>query len=176
MAASTMSAKSRLRLSNSCRPLLFEPVRRNYSEDLINRLTKASLLRRRDRRKNIVRADGTVYKSAVRSVAQPGSAPRSGRGGRKFESCHSDQSFQWVRFCAPAKCNSFVTASTEFALFSRLLPKPPSPQIPQDETQNIIGYGPILLGRGPLNRVLEIRRHSQPYVFIFHVSHFSPPH
>jgi hypothetical protein len=27
-----------------------------------------------------------------RSVAQPGSAPRSGRGGRRFESCHSDQS------------------------------------------------------------------------------------
>jgi hypothetical protein len=25
-----------------------------------------------------------------RSVAQPGSAPRSGRGGRRFESCHSD--------------------------------------------------------------------------------------
>ena len=28
-----------------------------------------------------------------RSVAQPGSAPRSGRGGRKFKSCHSDQFF-----------------------------------------------------------------------------------
>jgi hypothetical protein len=26
-----------------------------------------------------------------RSVAQPGSAPRSGRGGRRFKSCHSDQ-------------------------------------------------------------------------------------
>ncbi len=25
-----------------------------------------------------------------RSVAQPGSAPRSGRGGRRFESSHSD--------------------------------------------------------------------------------------
>src|SRR5262249_57480434 len=25
------------------------------------------------------------------SVAQPGSAPRSGRGGRRFKSCHSDQ-------------------------------------------------------------------------------------
>ena len=25
-----------------------------------------------------------------RSVAQPGSAPRSGRGGRRFKSCHSD--------------------------------------------------------------------------------------
>ena len=33
------------------------------------------------------------YKPAVwsRSVAQPGSAPRSGRGGRRFKSCHSDQ-------------------------------------------------------------------------------------
>src|ERR1700730_8835237 len=26
-----------------------------------------------------------------RSVAQSGSAPRSGRGGRRFKSCHSDQ-------------------------------------------------------------------------------------
>src|SRR5882672_2661136 len=26
-----------------------------------------------------------------RSVAQPGRAPRSGRGGRRFKSCHSDQ-------------------------------------------------------------------------------------
>ncbi len=29
-----------------------------------------------------------------RSVAQPGSAPRSGRGGRRFKSCHSDQIFR----------------------------------------------------------------------------------
>jgi hypothetical protein len=28
---------------------------------------------------------------ACRSVAQPGRAPRSGRGGRRFKSCHSDQ-------------------------------------------------------------------------------------
>lgn len=28
--------------------------------------------------------------SESRSVAQPGSAPRLGRGGRRFESCHSD--------------------------------------------------------------------------------------
>ena len=28
-----------------------------------------------------------------RSVAQPGRAPRSGRGGRRFKSCHSDQYF-----------------------------------------------------------------------------------
>jgi hypothetical protein len=28
--------------------------------------------------------------SASRSVAQSGSAPRSGRGGRRFKSCHSD--------------------------------------------------------------------------------------
>ena len=31
------------------------------------------------------------YKRRLRSVAQPGSAPRSGRGGRRFKSCHSDQ-------------------------------------------------------------------------------------
>ncbi len=29
----------------------------------------------------------------LRSVAQSGSAPRSGRGGRRFKSCHSDHSF-----------------------------------------------------------------------------------
>ena len=28
----------------------------------------------------------------IRGVAQPGSAPRSGRGGRQFESGHPDQS------------------------------------------------------------------------------------
>ncbi len=27
---------------------------------------------------------------SCRSVAQPGRAPRSGRGGRRFKSCHSD--------------------------------------------------------------------------------------
>src|SRR5258708_4239030 len=36
---------------------------------------------------------GQGYKTAAsqyRSVAQSGSAPRSGRGGRRFKSCHSD--------------------------------------------------------------------------------------
>ncbi len=39
------------------------------------------------------------YKTAppARSVAQPGSAPRSGRGGRRFKSCHSDQHFSITR-------------------------------------------------------------------------------
>src|SRR5689334_19478402 len=32
-----------------------------------------------------------VIRPASRSVAQPGRAPRSGRGGRRFKSCHSDQ-------------------------------------------------------------------------------------
>src|SRR6516165_10330664 len=31
------------------------------------------------------------YPFVSRSVAQPGRAPRSGRGGRRFKSCHSDQ-------------------------------------------------------------------------------------
>ena len=35
-------------------------------------------------------------RSRNRRVAQPGRAPRSGRGGRRFESSLSDQSFQWV--------------------------------------------------------------------------------
>ena len=33
-----------------------------------------------------------------RSVAQPGSAPRSGRGGRRFKSCHSDQTSSDQRY------------------------------------------------------------------------------
>ncbi len=38
-----------------------------------------------------------------RSVAQPGSAPRSGRGGRRFKSCHSDQQINsLVTLAAPA--------------------------------------------------------------------------
>ena len=38
-------------------------------------------------------ADRGLYKrrDLCRSVAQSGSAPRSGRGGRRFKSCHSDQ-------------------------------------------------------------------------------------
>jgi hypothetical protein len=32
-----------------------------------------------------------IRPSLSRSVAQSGSAPRSGRGGRRFKSCHSDQ-------------------------------------------------------------------------------------
>ena len=42
-----------------------------------------------------------------RSVAQPGSAPRSGRGGRRFKSCHSDQLSQDLTtrgFCIPTDC------------------------------------------------------------------------
>src|SRR5215510_3099994 len=35
-----------------------------------------------------------------RSVAQPGSAPRSGRGGRRFKSCHSDH---YLKRLAPAR-------------------------------------------------------------------------
>jgi hypothetical protein len=45
----------------------------------------------------VARPSALVYirhASASRSVAQPGSAPRSGRGGREFKSPHSDQSFQ----------------------------------------------------------------------------------
>ena len=37
----------------------------------------------------------------LRSVAQPGSAHRSGRWGRRFKSCHSDQPNHWVRVRAP---------------------------------------------------------------------------
>src|SRR5450755_775974 len=57
-----------------------------------------------------------------RSVAQPGSAPRSGRGGRRFKSCHSDHyprgSFsrsahpydRWT----PTSCGSLQSCSQSF--------------------------------------------------------------
>ena len=47
------------------------------------------------------------YKPAVwsRSVAQPGSAHRSGRWGRRFKSCHSDQKKQRLS-CSPEKPRS----------------------------------------------------------------------
>ena len=38
-----------------------------------------------------------------RSVAQPGSAPRSGRGGRRFKSCHSDHLHQGLLSPIPNK-------------------------------------------------------------------------
>ena len=40
-----------------------------------------------------------------RSVAQPGRAPRSGRGGRRFKSCHSDQLGR-PQTGPPARCGS----------------------------------------------------------------------
>ncbi len=45
----------------------------------------------------------------LRSVAQPGSAPASGAGGRRFESCHSDQSSRPERHNkkAPARRQPF---------------------------------------------------------------------
>ena len=36
-----------------------------------------------------------------RGVAQPGRAPRSGRGGRRFKSCRSDQSFPKTNIVPP---------------------------------------------------------------------------
>ena len=44
-----------------------------------------------------------------RSVAQPGSAHRSGRWGRRFKSCHSDQNFQRLSEY-PEKSLAFVDA------------------------------------------------------------------
>jgi hypothetical protein len=50
------------------------------------------------------------YKPAVwsRSVAQPGSAHRSGRWGRRFKSCHSDQKKQRLS-CSPEACCAIGT-------------------------------------------------------------------
>ena len=37
--------------------------------------------------------EAVISRASVRSIAQPGRAPSSGGGGRKFESCYSDHSF-----------------------------------------------------------------------------------
>jgi hypothetical protein len=39
-----------------------------------------------------------ISRSVSRSVAQPGRAPRSGRGGRRFKSCHSDHFYSIWQF------------------------------------------------------------------------------
>src|SRR5712671_986682 len=49
------------------------------------------------------------YKTACqrcRSVAQPGRAPRSGRGGRRFKSCHSDQHLAKIKMLAGTDCGT----------------------------------------------------------------------
>src|SRR5262245_11263257 len=55
-----------------------------YHIDMVGRLLRAGPVR-------LPAMAGAVYNAASRSVAQSGSAPRSGRGGRRFKSCHSDQ-------------------------------------------------------------------------------------
>ncbi len=61
------------------------------------------------RRSPLVAAACGRYKTLAsgRSVAQPGSAPRSGRGGRRFKSCHSDQLFQLLSSPAPSHPDSY---------------------------------------------------------------------
>lgn len=56
---------------------------------------------------------GDSYKPAVwsRSVAQSGSAPRSGRGGRRFKSCHSDQKNRYLAVpenCRPTEASAKI--------------------------------------------------------------------
>ena len=62
------------------------------------RATAAAKAGRRGQTGLFLRALGapSIYgTSARRSVAQPGSAPASGAGGRRFKSCHSDQIFPY---------------------------------------------------------------------------------
>ena len=47
-----------------------------------------------------------------RSVAQPGSAPRSGRGGRRFKSCHSDH---YLREIPSRSATASATSLRSFA-------------------------------------------------------------
>src|SRR5271169_4269519 len=52
-----------------------------------------------------------ISATLCRSVAQSGSAPRSGRGGRRFKSCHSDQYLaesktRWSPASSPASADA----------------------------------------------------------------------
>src|SRR5215470_19391316 len=42
-----------------------------------------------------------IRPASSRSVAQPGRAPRSGRGGRRFKSCHSDHCLAQIAASLP---------------------------------------------------------------------------
>ncbi len=50
----------------------------------------------------------TPPRIAARSVAQSGSAPRSGRGGRRFKSCHSDHSAMTIKAPGADCAGAFV--------------------------------------------------------------------
>lgn len=48
---------------------------------------------------------------------------RSGRGGRKFESCHSDQSFQWHGFFPKPHPDSYPDRNVQFLAVSGRPPR-----------------------------------------------------
>ena len=58
-----------------------------------------------------------IRRRLCRSVAQPGRAPRSGRGGRRFKSCHSDQLYQWLSF--PEKATPTVSPTVSPKVWNR---------------------------------------------------------
>lgn len=59
-----------------------------------------------------------------RSVAQPGRAPRSGRGGRRFKSCHSDQNFPIYYDVRSAALRGLFLFSTEIPAVPRKIDAP----------------------------------------------------
>ena len=59
-----------------------------------------------------------VRKNRVRDVAQPGSALRSGRRGRKFESCHPDKKVSWKADFFRLKITDKRTQSDDKSLLS----------------------------------------------------------
>src|SRR5207253_2083735 len=56
-----------------------------------------------------------------RSVAQPGSAPRSGRGGRRFKSCHSDQ---YLAQFGTATATDIATETRQATIMARKADRP----------------------------------------------------
>src|SRR4029078_8823573 len=74
---------------------------------------------------------GVIRPAISRSVAQSGSAPRSGRGGRRFKSCHSDQHLAHPEPAAPTVSPTVIA---------------PQPNSASSESDAIIEALPTLVG------------------------------
>jgi hypothetical protein len=57
-------------------------------------------------------------------VAPPGSAPRSGRGGRRFKSCHSDQHLAEIPTSTGTDCGTVSSDAHAIASFELLAATP----------------------------------------------------
>src|SRR5436190_24062295 len=93
-----------------------------------------------------------IRPATSRSVAQSGSAPRSGRGGRRFKSCHSDQ---YLAHIADRIATGSATASRdEMRTCARSAPLMVAPDAPDPS--------PTGLSRNPDANDLRGRRPDRP--------------